>query len=289
MTAWPTRGRRIALAASIVIGVLVRVASAAPAEECAGTCDGRPCTVPETGAGGNCLVQPDGCACVPEGTPTFTPRALPACVGDCDGDGNVRINELVTVVDIALGSAEVSSCQADCPDGLPLVIFVNCAVMAVNNALTDCPAVTPTPMPVTSCTATPPCDRTTPTPSEPELSLSVRAIPAPGEQRVAITAALLHLGGPAVWYHAGCSALCRPAFYRAITFQVTGPDGEEAIVEYPCVGPYYCAEYLEELSPGTSRSQTLSVMGTAWTPGESNFYCEGCVATPIADGHYVIV
>lgn len=37
-------------------------------------------------------------------------RAQVVCVGDCSGDGAVAINELITGVNIALGSAEVSSC-----------------------------------------------------------------------------------------------------------------------------------------------------------------------------------
>lgn len=51
-----------------------------------------------------------------ERTPTPT-CALPGdpactCVGDCDGDGRVAVNELVSVVRVALGIADASACVA---------------------------------------------------------------------------------------------------------------------------------------------------------------------------------
>jgi hypothetical protein len=199
---------------------------------------------------------------------TATPSS---CVGDCNADGVVHIDEIITGVNIALGGAPGSRCPAfDCPQPLP-GIFVNCAVIAVNNALNGC-SVAPTPPP-----------------PAPELSLIVQAIPHPVERQVEIAADLSHLGGSSVSYWAGCSALCRPAFYRAISFEVIGPDGTQVIIDYPCDGPFFCAQYLEELSPGSSRTQTMTVTGTAWAEGESNFVCYGCTATPFADGHYVVV
>lgn len=90
-----------------------------------------------------------GCSCA---TRTTTPRPMiGACVGDCNGDGTVRINELILGVNIALGNAAVGTCASfDCPQPLPGV-FINCAVEAVNNALLGCrttpvsPTVTATP------------------------------------------------------------------------------------------------------------------------------------------------
>jgi len=68
-------------------------------------------------------------------SPTATPTS---CVGDCNGDGEVRINELILGVNIALGNAAVSACASfDCPQPLPGV-FINCAVEAVNNAQLGC-------------------------------------------------------------------------------------------------------------------------------------------------------
>jgi len=282
----PAARSRVFLTAILVLVSLVLVPLALCAQDCEGVCDGRWCLVPETGAGGNCLIQPGGCACVPEVTPTATP-VVGQCEGDCDGDGAVRINELILSVNIGLGIAPPSSCPAgQCSDGPP--IAVSCTIRAVNNALAGCPTAAAEP----TRTATPSqavSPQPTATPSPPELSLAVRAVPLPDEGRVEITAELLHLGGSAVWYLAGCSALCRPALYRAISFYIVGPDGEEVIIDDPCVGPLFCAEYLEELAPDTSRTQTASVTGTAWVEGESNFQCYGCTTTLLATGHYTVV
>lgn len=61
---------------------------------------------------------------------------VPACVGDCNGDGTVAINELITGVTVALGQP-VSSCPAfDAnADG---AVAINELVTAVNNALVGC-------------------------------------------------------------------------------------------------------------------------------------------------------
>ncbi|OFV88817.1 MAG: hypothetical protein A3J75_06730 [Acidobacteria bacterium RBG_16_68_9] len=42
----------------------------------------------------------------------FAINQLSTCVGDCDDTGAVTIHELLTMVDIALGSAAVSECRA---------------------------------------------------------------------------------------------------------------------------------------------------------------------------------
>ena len=64
------------------------------------------------------------------------------CVGDCNGDGVVRIGEIVAGVDLALAGAAAGACPAfECnPPGLG--VFVNCVVVAVGNALNGC--ATPT-------------------------------------------------------------------------------------------------------------------------------------------------
>ena len=36
--------------------------------------------------------------------------ALAACVGDCDGSGDVTVSEIILMVNIALGTASVESC-----------------------------------------------------------------------------------------------------------------------------------------------------------------------------------
>jgi len=61
------------------------------------------------------------------------------CVGDCDSSHSVAINELIIGVNIALGSAPLSSCTAfDAnSDGM---VSINELIQAVNNALNGCPA-----------------------------------------------------------------------------------------------------------------------------------------------------
>jgi hypothetical protein len=71
-------------------------------------------------------------------------EAIPPCVGDCDGDGAVRVAELILMVNILLGSAPASACPAaPCDDGV--FIHVDCELQAVNHALNGCPAPSPTP------------------------------------------------------------------------------------------------------------------------------------------------
>jgi hypothetical protein len=67
---------------------------------------------------------------------TCTPAV--ACVGDCDGKGSVTVDEILTMVNIALGNTNVSACLAgdgNC-DGS---ITVDEILTAVNAALSGCP------------------------------------------------------------------------------------------------------------------------------------------------------
>jgi hypothetical protein len=106
---------------------------------------------PENNAGAvGALGQCGGVA--PTATPTATPIAGGDCVGDCNGDGMVAINELIVMVNIALGSSPASACPVDCGD---LGVDISCLVRAVNNALSGCPAVaTPTGVPTGTASAT---------------------------------------------------------------------------------------------------------------------------------------
>jgi FG-GAP-like repeat len=70
-------------------------------------------------------------------TNTGTPPT-PSCVGDCNDDGMVAINELILGVNIALGSASVDDCPAFDENGNGMV-GINELVAAVNNALGGCP------------------------------------------------------------------------------------------------------------------------------------------------------
>jgi hypothetical protein len=60
------------------------------------------------------------------------------CPGDCNGDGQVMINELVTGVSIALDQGSIDACPACDRDGNGMVA-VNELIAAVSNALGGCP------------------------------------------------------------------------------------------------------------------------------------------------------
>ncbi len=70
-------------------------------------------------------------------TPTATPLGA-ACPGDCNGDRQVAINELIQGVNIALGSAAVTTCTAFDRDGNGQV-SVNELIAGVNSAQSGCP------------------------------------------------------------------------------------------------------------------------------------------------------
>lgn len=63
----------------------------------------------------------------------------PACAGDCNRDGRVLINELITGVSIALNQTDASVCPAFDTNGDGMVA-VNELVAAVNQALNGCGA-----------------------------------------------------------------------------------------------------------------------------------------------------
>jgi len=78
--------------------------------------------------------------------------ALP-CVGDCDGSADVTVNELVTMVGIALDGSPLSECTAGDADGSG-DIAVTEIVAAVNSALNGCSTPVPTVTQIPSPTPT---------------------------------------------------------------------------------------------------------------------------------------
>ncbi len=72
----------------------------------------------------------------PTATPTPTLTLMP-CYGDCNGDAQVAINELLAGVNIALGATDVSTCEEMDEDGDGEVV-INELIMAVNRALIGC-------------------------------------------------------------------------------------------------------------------------------------------------------
>jgi hypothetical protein len=93
----------------------------------------------------------------------FAPRAggavwaagRSACTGDCTADGSVTVDELLLMVNVALGNTNVATCVAGDAnaDG---EITIDEILTAVNNTLDGCPPIEPTPTPTASATSAPP-------------------------------------------------------------------------------------------------------------------------------------
>ena len=66
--------------------------------------------------------------------------ATAQCIGDCDGGVSVTVNELIQIVNIALGDADISTCTAGDAnnDG---EITVTEIIAGVNSALNGCPSI----------------------------------------------------------------------------------------------------------------------------------------------------
>ena len=61
-----------------------------------------------------------------------------ACVGDCGGDRLVTVDEVLKMVNIALGNAAVGACAPGNPNG-DNQITVDEILTALDNALKGCP------------------------------------------------------------------------------------------------------------------------------------------------------
>ena len=72
----------------------------------------------------------------PESDPTATASPGAVCSGDCNADGAVTVDELVRLVNTALGQTPAESCANGIPTGTP--VDVSFLVRAVNKALTGC-------------------------------------------------------------------------------------------------------------------------------------------------------
>jgi len=101
---------------------------------------------------------------------SFLPRcAACACVGDCTGDGSVTVNELLTMVNIALGNAHVGTCMTGDANH-DMQITIDEILTAVNNALNGCPAE------ATATGTTPPTDTETPTAVATSTSIATETV-----------------------------------------------------------------------------------------------------------------
>src|SRR5262249_34022163 len=60
------------------------------------------------------------------------------CVGDCDGSGDGTVNEIIIMVNIALGNGMLSTCLHGDANGSGSIEITE-IIQAVNNALNGCP------------------------------------------------------------------------------------------------------------------------------------------------------
>jgi hypothetical protein len=79
--------------------------------------------------------------------------AAGACIGDCNGDGEVTVNEVVVAVNIALGVFDVGQCPNADRDG-DGEVTIDELLVGVNDALNGCPTPTPTRTATSTATAT---------------------------------------------------------------------------------------------------------------------------------------
>jgi len=93
----------------------------------------------------------DACDVAPAQTPT-PPSDTGSCAGDCDGHGTVTIDELLTLVNVALDDAPARTCEPG-DRNHDRLITVDEILTAVNNALKGCPAA-----PVATATPTLPAN-----------------------------------------------------------------------------------------------------------------------------------
>lgn len=99
------------------------------------------------------------------------------CFGDCDGDGQVFVDELVILVSIVLGTVPFDSCPDLDDDEASLTITD--VIRAVNHLLNDCAALPMTP------TAT----RVTSPPHSPTATATAAGTVSPQPSRLRVTAA----------------------------------------------------------------------------------------------------
>jgi hypothetical protein len=125
------------------------------------------------------------------------PGSAQECLGDCDSDGEVTVDEIIVGVNIALQLQPITNCPSFDSDG-DGEVTINELIVAVSSALNGCSQV-PTPTPTEAPPPTAPATSThtgalpstaTPTPTQPEATAT------PTEPEVTTTATLPHTHTP---------------------------------------------------------------------------------------------
>lgn len=141
------------------------------------------------------------------------------CVGDCNRNGSVVVNELVLGVNIALGFSAATMCETMDRNG-SLTVSCDELVQAVNALLRGCTdPVTPSPTPTLELpTATPPAPTQTPTVTIDVPSATPESTPTATETPVLPTAtitntpallAMLKQGGLVIHWRHSAATVCQ--------------------------------------------------------------------------------
>jgi len=105
--------------------------------------------------------------------------AVAACVGDCRSTGVVSVADVIVMVDIVLGTADPQTCSNGDGNG-DGAIKINDIVAAVNNALSGCPSEA-TPTPTVTSTESPSATPTLTPTEEPSATPTSTLTPEPTE------------------------------------------------------------------------------------------------------------
>ena len=118
-----------------------------------------------------------------------------SCVGDCGGDGQVTITDLIIGVSIALGTQPVSRCPMMDANANG-VVTIDELILAVGAALAGCAQATVTPT-SPAPTATPPVTATAPAATEtPAATPPAHFCDLPGSMQMTDTGVVVVPGGP---------------------------------------------------------------------------------------------
>lgn len=194
--------------------------------------------------------------------------AASPCVGDCDGGGSVTVDEIITLVNIALDNAQPSAC----PNGVPSGAEVNIAIIlqAVNDALNGC---------VAAQTETTGSDGTA---SFPNASLTVRVLDIASQQPLpGLRVTSLQQGNQVAFWVSDPTGQYLSGFFvppntGAPALTATNPIYQSAIQDPP--GAYDMM--VSRVQMGTDEATSFSLVDNFWNFVQNNDDCSNPCLTP---------
>lgn len=171
-----------------------------------------------------------------------------ACPGDCDGSGQVTVDEILRAVNIALGAGETADCRNADANGDSLVT-VDEIVNAVTNALGGCPSSGVCGGPITS------------TP----VICNIALVPDPARlsEPISVVFSLSDLEGDIVQLCGGFGPLGSTPELECFAFE-PGPGILDGDVTFGPLGTPPAGDYV-------GRLQVLDAAGNASNIGSANF------------------